>query len=83
MPLRGPKIARSQSQSVTVSLKTGAGAVFAPQSGPSSRRPDRRKPAVLSGPKTQRSDQNAILVNIAHILQLQHPTSDPLTDIGR
>ena len=34
---------------------------------------------VLEGRvKTQRGSQNAILVNIGHILQLQHPSHGPL-----
>ena len=33
---------------------------------------------VLEGRvKTQRGSQNAILVNIGHILQLQHPSPNP------
>jgi len=58
---------------VIVSLKAGRERLSAPQSGPSSRSPDRLKLAVLGGSKTQRGGQNAILVNIAHILQLQPP----------
>jgi len=34
---------------------------------------------VLEGRvKTQRGSQNAILVDIAHILQLQHPSPNPV-----
>ena len=33
--------------------------------------------------KTQRGSQNAILVNIAHILQLQHPSKSDLIGLGR
>ena len=44
---------------------------------------DCQKRALEGGSKTQRRGQNAILVNIAHILQLQHPSKSHLIGLGR
>lgn len=37
-----------------------------------------RKMVLEGRVKTQRGGQNAILVDIAHILQLQHPSPNPV-----
>jgi hypothetical protein len=74
MRFYGPKIGTKQSPRNIESHKLGVGVCFSLQSGASSEGPDCLKRAVLGGPKTQRGGQNAILVNIAHILQLQHPS---------